>query len=84
VIGAPGLSSTTAVTASPQRWCGAQAGEAELLAHCRERLSGFKVPKGVVFVTEFPRTGTGKVQKHILRGQFGALYTPNHTEDNPS
>jgi acyl-CoA synthetase (AMP-forming)/AMP-acid ligase II len=84
VIGAPHQRWGEAVTAVVLLKPGAQAGEAELLAHCRERLSGFKVPKGVVFVTEFPRTGTGKVQKHILRGQFGALYTPNHTEDNPS
>jgi len=47
---------------------GAQATEAELIAFCRERLAGFKCPKQVVF-TEVPRTSTGKVQKHVLRGQ---------------
>jgi len=47
---------------------GAQATEAELIAFCRERLAGFKCPKQVVF-TEVPRTSTGKIQKHILRGQ---------------
>lgn len=47
---------------------GAQATEAELIAFCRERLAGFKCPKQVVF-TEVPRTSTGKIQKHVLRGQ---------------
>jgi fatty-acyl-CoA synthase len=47
---------------------GASATEAELIAHCREHLAGFKTPKQVVFA-ELPRTSTGKIQKHVLRGQ---------------
>ncbi|MBL6077510.1 acyl-CoA synthetase [Belnapia sp. T18] len=47
---------------------GATAGEAELIAHCRERMAGFKAPKSILF-TELPRTSTGKIQKHILRAQ---------------
>ncbi len=47
---------------------GMQATEAELIAHCRQHLAGFKCPKLVVF-TELPRTSTGKIQKHVLRGQ---------------
>lgn len=40
--------------------------EAELIAHCRTRLAGFKTPKFVVF-TELPKTSTGKIQKYELR-----------------
>ncbi|MBY0333953.1 MAG: acyl-CoA synthetase [Acetobacteraceae bacterium] len=47
---------------------GATATEAELIAFAREHLAGFKCPKQVVF-TEVPRTSTGKIQKHVLRGQ---------------
>ncbi|MCO6415450.1 acyl-CoA synthetase [Siccirubricoccus sp. KC 17139] len=47
----------------------AQATEAELIAFARERLASFKAPKQVVF-TELPRTSTGKIQKHVLRGQL--------------
>ena len=47
---------------------GMQATEAELIAHCRQHLAGFKCPKLVVFA-ELPRTSTGKIQKHVLRGQ---------------
>ena len=45
---------------------GATATEAELIAHCRARLAGFKTPKHVVFA-ELPKTSTGKIQKFELR-----------------
>jgi len=38
----------------------------ELIAHCRQHLAGFKVPKSVVF-GELPKTSTGKIQKFMLR-----------------
>jgi fatty-acyl-CoA synthase len=38
----------------------------ELVAHCRTKLPGFKVPKAVEF-GELPKTSTGKVQKFVLR-----------------
>jgi fatty-acyl-CoA synthase len=44
-----------------------QASADELIAHCRTLLAGFKVPKKVVF-QELPKTSTGKIQKHVLRG----------------
>ncbi len=40
--------------------------EAEIIAHCRERLPGFKTPKAVEFC-ELPKTSTGKIQKFVLR-----------------
>ncbi len=36
-------------------------------AFCRERLAAYKVPKQVDLVSEFPRTGLGKIAKHELR-----------------
>ena len=42
----------------------------EIVAFCRARLAGFKVPKRVVFTT-LPRTSTGKVQKRLLRDRAG-------------
>ena len=38
-----------------------------LIAHCKATLAPFKVPKRILFVTELPRTSTGKVQKATLR-----------------
>src|SRR5215208_5732946 len=40
--------------------------EAEIIACCRERLPGFKIPKAIEFA-ERPNTSTGKVQKFVLR-----------------
>ncbi len=35
----------------------------------RERLAKFKVPKKIVVMDELPKTGTGKIQKYVLREQ---------------
>ena len=42
--------------------------EAELIAHCRAALAGFKTPRRVVFGV-LPKTSTGKIQKFMLREQ---------------
>ncbi|HET8625320.1 MAG TPA: hypothetical protein VFM14_17305, partial [Gemmatimonadales bacterium] len=47
---------------------GAEAGEAELIEHCRATLAHYKAPKSVVF-GPLPKTSTGKIQKYILRQQ---------------
>ena len=40
-----------------------------LVAHCREHIAGYKVPKYFAFVADFPRTPSGKVQKGVLRSE---------------
>ena len=50
---------------------GASATEAEIVAHCRQLLAGFKVPKVVRF-GELPKTATGKIQKFQLRHAVGS------------
>ncbi|MFZ4517756.1 MAG: acyl-CoA synthetase [Microthrixaceae bacterium] len=42
------------------------AGAAELLAWCRDRLSHYKCPREVRFVDELPRLPTGKLLKRLL------------------
>jgi fatty-acyl-CoA synthase len=52
---------------------GGAAPEPEALqAFVRERLARFKVPKRIVVVDELPKTGTGKIQKFVLREQAAA------------
>ena len=46
---------------------GETATEDEIIAFARERLAHFKAPRGVTFVTELPKTATGKIQKFVLR-----------------
>jgi acyl-CoA synthetase (AMP-forming)/AMP-acid ligase II len=44
-------------------------GADELRAWCRERLAGYKCPRGISFVRELPLSAAGKVLKHVLREQ---------------
>jgi fatty-acyl-CoA synthase len=48
---------------------GAQADAAALREFVRARLAHFKCPQAFHFVSELPKTATGKVQKYVLRGQ---------------
>jgi acyl-CoA synthetase (AMP-forming)/AMP-acid ligase II len=41
--------------------------EQDVIAHCKERLANFKVPREVVFVGKLPRNAGGKVLKRDLR-----------------
>lgn len=44
--------------------------ERQLVAHCRQHLARFAVPKRVVVVAALPKTATGKVQKADVRAQL--------------
>jgi len=44
--------------------------EAEVIAHCKSRLAGYKAPTSVEFRSAIPRTATGKVQKFKLRAEY--------------
>lgn len=41
--------------------------EADILAHCKEQLTGYKRPKVVQFVDELPKTNVGKILRRELR-----------------
>lgn len=46
---------------------GATASEAELIAHCRAALAGYKTPKGIVLWPELlPKNTSGKILKHAI------------------
>jgi fatty-acyl-CoA synthase len=47
---------------------GMDASVEEIIAHCRQLLAGFKLPKAVFF-GELPKTSTGKIQKFELRAR---------------
>ncbi|GAB57364.1 long-chain-fatty-acid--CoA ligase FadD [Rheinheimera nanhaiensis] len=42
--------------------------EQEVIQHCRQHLTGYKVPKLVEFRTELPKTNVGKILRRELRG----------------
>ncbi len=45
----------------------------ELRTFTRDRLAHFKCPHSFTFVTELPKTATGKIQKFVLRGRRSAI-----------
>jgi acyl-CoA synthetase (AMP-forming)/AMP-acid ligase II len=47
---------------------GAGVTEGELITFVRDRIAHFKAPHSVTFVTDLPKTATGKIQKYVLRG----------------
>ena len=49
---------------------GEDATEADLIAHCKARLAGYKAPTSVEFRDELARTATGKLQKFKLRKPY--------------
>jgi fatty-acyl-CoA synthase len=48
---------------------GMAADEAEIRAFCQGQIAHYKVPRYVRFVSGFPMTVTGKIQKYVLRQQ---------------
>jgi acyl-CoA synthetase (AMP-forming)/AMP-acid ligase II len=44
--------------------------EARVIAHCRELIAGYKVPKQVEFATSLPLTASNKVLKRALRAEL--------------
>ena len=51
---------------------GASLSEADVIAHARQHLAGYKCPRSVSFVGELPRTGSGKLLKRELRAPYWA------------
>lgn len=41
--------------------------EEEIIEYCRGGLASFKAPRKIVFVSEWPMSGTGKIQRFVLR-----------------
>jgi fatty-acyl-CoA synthase len=54
---------------------GVTASASELREFVRERLAHFKCPQAFHFVTDLPKTATGKVQKFVLRGKRAGIST---------
>ena len=49
--------------------------EAAVLEILKKRLANYKLPKRIVFVQDLPRNTVGKVQKKLLRDEFGNLFS---------
>jgi fatty-acyl-CoA synthase len=70
VIGLPHARWVEAVAAVIVVKQGQSLTEREVTAFCSQRLGGFKMPKGVVFVEALPKNPSGKLLKRELRQQL--------------
>jgi fatty-acyl-CoA synthase len=73
VIGIPHPVWIEAVVAIVVPKPGVELTAAELKAHARERLAGFKVPKAFALVDALPKNPSGKLLKRELRDQYAHL-----------
>ncbi|MCY4365427.1 MAG: AMP-binding protein [Chloroflexi bacterium] len=67
VIGVPDLRFGEEIMAWVMLRAGQEASEDEIRDFCRDRIAHYKVPRYVKFVSEFPMTVTGKIQKYVMR-----------------
>jgi acyl-CoA synthetase (AMP-forming)/AMP-acid ligase II len=72
VIGVPDATWGERVQAVVVPHVGAKANPEELTAWCRERLAGYKRPRGIAIIAEadMPRNMTGKILHRLLRERF--------------
>ena len=79
----PGVGACAVIGMPDERWGerivayvvprpGTEPAAAEILAHCRTLIAGYKVPKEIRFTAELPMTSSGKVRKAALRQQHAA------------
>jgi len=73
VIGVPDERLQEVVMAIVELHDNASATEGEIFEFCRERMANFRVPRYVNFIDSWPMTGSGKIQKHVLRKKFAAV-----------
>ena len=67
VVGVPDQAHGVTIRALVRLKPGASLTEREVIRHCLSRLESFMVPASVVFVSELPRTDSGKIRRKDLR-----------------
>ncbi|MEO0973822.1 MAG: AMP-binding protein [Pseudomonadota bacterium] len=68
-IGVPDAKSSEAVKLFVVPRAGCALEKAALIAHCREHLTNYKVPRHVEFREELPKTNVGKILRRALRDE---------------
>jgi acyl-CoA synthetase (AMP-forming)/AMP-acid ligase II len=71
VIGVPDERFGEALFAAIVLLPGWQLSADEIIAHCRERIGGYKIPRRFAFLDALPKSAVGKVLKQELRRTYG-------------
>ena len=66
VIGVPDPKSTEAVKAVVVKKDDTLS-ETEVIAYCKEKLTGYKCPRHVSFISELPKSNVGKILRRIIK-----------------
>jgi len=69
VVGVPSSKYGEEVAAFLKLKAGSTADEEEMRAFCKDKIAYHKIPAFFLFVTEYPTTASGKIQKYKLREQ---------------
>lgn len=77
VIGVPDETWGNTVRAVVVLKQGKQASEDELITWCKDKMTGFKRPKSVVFADAFPMSPVGKVLRNRVREIYGTAASPD-------
>lgn len=75
VFGVPDEKWGEAVKAAVVLKQGESATQEEIISFCKERLAHYKCPKSVDFLSELPKTGSGKITKKALRDPYWSGYS---------
>ena len=70
VVGLPDPTWGQQVAAAVVLRAGAAVDEADLIAHCRAQLAGYKLPRRIVFVAALPQTASGKIERKRVLDVF--------------
>jgi fatty-acyl-CoA synthase len=74
VVGVPSAKYGEEVAACIRLRPGSAATKDEIVDYCRGKIARFKIPRHVVFVEDYPKTASGKIQKYKLQEEVtGAL-----------
>jgi long-chain acyl-CoA synthetase len=71
VIGVPDARFGEALFAVVVAREGARPSKESIIAHCRQAIGGYKIPRNMVFVEQLPKSALGKILKSELRRRYG-------------
>jgi fatty-acyl-CoA synthase len=92
LLDVPGVAEAAVVGVPDEKWGevgsayvvpqdGADLTEEFIRSELANRLARYKMPHQITFVSELPRTATGKVRKHLLRGKDRGAGSPDAGTD---